>query len=60
MIIVNDLKPGITIEYENNIYTVLDISHNKTAMRQMIVKWLRQKMSEQVRLSTCPLPAVIR
>ena len=38
MIIVNDLKPGITIEYENNIYVVLDISHNKTAMRQMIVK----------------------
>ena len=26
MIIVNDLKPGITIEYENNIYVVLDIS----------------------------------
>lgn len=38
MIIVNDLKPGITIEYENSIYVVLDISHNKTAMRQMIVK----------------------
>lgn len=38
MIIVNDLKPGITIEYENNIFVVLDISHNKTAMRQMIVK----------------------
>lgn len=38
MIIVNDLKPGITFEYENGIYVVLDISHNKTAMRQMIVK----------------------
>lgn len=38
MIIVNDLKPGITFLYENNIYTCLDISHNKTAMRQMIVK----------------------
>lgn len=38
MIIVNDLKPGITIEHENGIYVVLDISHNKTAMRQMIVK----------------------
>ena len=38
MIIVNDLKPGITIEYEGGIYVVLDISHNKTAMRQMIVK----------------------
>lgn len=38
MIIVNDLRPGQTLEYEGNIYTVLDISHNKTAMRQMIVK----------------------
>lgn len=38
MIIVNDLKPGITFEYENNIYTVLDVDRNKTAMRQMIVK----------------------
>lgn len=38
MIIVNDLKPGLSIEYENGIYNVLDISHNKTAMRQMIIK----------------------
>ena len=38
MIIVNDLKPGTTFENEGNIYTVLDIDHNKTAMRQMIVK----------------------
>lgn len=38
MLIVNDLKPGTTFEYENSIYVVLDISHNKTAMRQMIVK----------------------
>ena len=38
MIIVNDLKPGTAIQYENSIYTILDISHNKTAMRQMIVK----------------------
>lgn len=38
MIIVNDLKPGITFEKDNNIFQVLDISHNKTAMRQMIVK----------------------
>lgn len=38
MIIVNDLRPGTTLEYENNIYVVMDISHNKTAMRQMIVK----------------------
>lgn len=38
MIIVNDLKPGTTIQYENSIFVILDISHNKTAMRQMIVK----------------------
>ena len=38
MIIVNDLKPGTTFEYDGNIYSVLDIDHNKTAMRQMIVK----------------------
>ncbi len=38
MIIVNDLKPGTTFEKDSNIYVVLDISHNKTAMRQMIVK----------------------
>ncbi|NCB33939.1 MAG: elongation factor P [Erysipelotrichia bacterium] len=38
MIIVNDLKPGTTFENEGNIFVVLDIDHNKTAMRQMIVK----------------------
>lgn len=38
MIIVNDLKPGTTIEYEGGIWQVLDISSNKTAMRQMIIK----------------------
>ncbi len=38
MIIVNDLKPGTTFEYEGNIFTTLDAQHNKTAMRQMIVK----------------------
>ena len=38
MIIVNDLRPGITFEYEKNIYSVIETSHNKTAMRQMIVK----------------------
>lgn len=38
MIIVNDLKPGTTFENDGNIYSVLDIDHNKTAMRQMIVK----------------------
>lgn len=38
MIIVNELKPGTSFTYENSIYVVLDIAHNKTAMRQMIVK----------------------
>lgn len=38
MIIVNDLKPGTTFEKDGNIFVVLDIQHNKTAMRQMIVK----------------------
>lgn len=38
MIIVNDLRPGTTIEYENNIYSVIETQHNKTAMRQMIIK----------------------
>ena len=38
MIIVNDLKPGTTFENDGNIFVVLDIAHNKTAMRQMIVK----------------------
>lgn len=38
MIIVNDLKPGTTFQHENNIFTVLDVDRNKTAMRQMIVK----------------------
>lgn len=38
MIIVNDLKPGTTFEHDNNIFTVLNVDHNKTAMRQMIVK----------------------
>lgn len=38
MIIVNDLRPGVTLEHEGNIFTVIDIQHNKTAMRQMIVK----------------------
>lgn len=38
MIIVNDLKPGTTFESGQNIYTVLAVDRNKTAMRQMIVK----------------------
>lgn len=38
MIIVNDLKPGTSFESEGNIYQVLNLDLNKTAMRQMIVK----------------------
>ncbi|AMC93351.1 elongation factor P [Erysipelothrix larvae] len=38
MISSNDLRSGMSIIYDNNLYQVLDISHNKTAMRQMIVK----------------------
>ncbi len=38
MIIVNDFKPGNAFYYEDGIYSVIDIQHNKTAMRQMIVK----------------------
>lgn len=38
MITVNDLRPGVTIEHEDGIWVVLDVSHNKTAMRQMVIK----------------------
>ncbi len=38
MIIVNDLKPGTTFEYKEDIYQVLNLDLNKTAMRQMVVK----------------------
>ena len=38
MIIVNDLRPGLTFEYEGNIFSVIETAHNKTARRQMIVK----------------------
>ena len=37
-VIVNDLKPGLTFSYEKDLYTELDIQHNKTPMRQMIIK----------------------
>ncbi|MCI6753899.1 elongation factor P [Galactobacillus timonensis] len=38
MVIVNDLKPGSTFEYEKSLYQVMNLALNKTAMRQMIVK----------------------
>lgn len=34
----NELKPGVTILYENNIYVVQDFSQNKTARSAMVVK----------------------
>lgn len=30
MINVGDLRPGMTFEYEGNLYVVLEYSHNKT------------------------------
>lgn len=34
----NELKPGVTILHENNIYVVQDFSQNKTARSAMVVK----------------------
>lgn len=31
MISVGDLRPGVTFEYDENLFVVLDYSHNKTA-----------------------------
>jgi elongation factor P len=38
MINVNDFKPGLTISYENNIYTVLESQHVKPGKGAAIVK----------------------
>ena len=38
MVIVNDLKPGMHIEQDGELYNVINVDHNKTAMRQMIIK----------------------
>ena len=38
MIIVNDLKPGSSFEYQNELYSVINVDRNKTAMAKMIVK----------------------
>jgi len=38
MISSNDLKPGMTIQQDNNIYVVLEQSQNKTARSAMVVK----------------------
>lgn len=38
MIQSNELKPGVTIQVDGNIYVVLDASQNKTARSAMVVK----------------------
>lgn len=38
MISSNDLRPGLTIQQDGEIYTVLDSSQNKTARSAMVVK----------------------
>ncbi len=38
MILVNDLKPGMSFLENNDLYRVLDISRNKTARSQMNIK----------------------
>ena len=38
MISSNDLKPGMTIQQDNEIYVVLEQSQNKTARSAMVVK----------------------
>lgn len=38
MISSNDLRSGMSLIVDDNLYQVIDTSHNKTAMRQMIIK----------------------
>lgn len=38
MINVGDLRPGITFQYDGNLYVVLDYSHNKTARAAANIK----------------------
>ena len=38
IIMIGDCGPGKSFKWKNEIYTSLSIDHNKTAMRQMIVK----------------------
>ena len=38
MVIVNDLKPGMTYLFEGELYQCIELSLNKTAMRKMVVK----------------------
>ena len=43
MISSNDLKPGLTILVDGEIYTVLEASQNKTARSAMVVKALKKE-----------------
>lgn len=38
MINVGDLRPGMTFQYEGNLYVVIDASHNKTARAAANIK----------------------
>ena len=38
MVNATELRPGNHFAYEKNIYTVVDVNLNKTAMRKMVVK----------------------
>lgn len=38
MVNATELRPGNHFEFEKSIYTVIDVSLNKTAMRKMVVK----------------------
>ena len=38
MISSNDLRSGMALILDDNLYQVMDTAHNKTAMRQMIIK----------------------
>ena len=38
MINVGDLRPGMTFQYDGNLYVVLEYSHNKTARAAANIK----------------------
>ncbi len=38
MILVNDMRPGVTFQEDGNIYSVLDVARNKTARSGMVIK----------------------
>lgn len=38
MILINDLRPGMTFDFEDEVYLVLDKTNNKTARSKMSIK----------------------